>query len=1157
MSLRYLLRCNARVFLLALAAISHPAFSQTASSAISGSVEDPAGASVAKAKITLVDESSGETRASLTNDQGLFTASGLLPGTYTVRVEAPGFSVKALTGVHVPANQQTSAGVIRLEIGATGQQVTVKAAVSEVQTASSERSALLTGQEINQLALKGRDLMDMFRLLPGVVDLGATRDAPSPSNFGNVYINGARSTERAVFMDGVSLNNSGSNNYIQLDPAMDAVAELQIINGSQQAEYGRNGNSTLNIISKSGGRSFHASAAWYFRNDDLNANSFFNNSTGQPRPIYRYNIGNVTAGGPVFIPGKFNVDRNKLFFFFSEQVQRQQISYGTSFVRMPSALERQGDFSQTLDTNGRLIPVIDPQSGTPFPNNVVPQNRVNPSGQAILKFFPLPNYVDPDPTRRLQYNYVSNYASSYPRGEQLYRADYAPSERLNSFVRFVKDEDSLRSPYGTFTGSVNFPSVVQRYNNPAFSLAVHLLKTSSPTLIHDFTFGYTLRSATYDVVDPSLIDRTKVGIQYQPLFQKSGPEQPPYMPSAVFGGVPNAVNGTLGQYPGQTYNPTFSGGYNLSKISGAHNLKFGVYYERTHADIYTYNNWRGLIDFSQSSINPLDSGYAYANAALGNFLSYTESSGRTLGIYTFTNVEYYAQDKWRITPRLTIDYGLRIYHLPTQYDANNNTSAFYPDQYNPAMAPLLLRPGLDAAGKRAAVDPRTGATYPAAYIGAFVPGVGNPANGMVRAGTPGFPRSLHTEPFVLPAPRFGFAYDVTGQGKTAVRGGFGMFYDRVQGNSTINLSGQLPVVSTYQIYYGNLNTISQTSGFLFPPSSVTTVPRHNQIPSTMNFNLGVQHDLGLGTLLDVAYVGNLARHQWGNQNINAIAPGTDFLPQNADATAGRPLPAVFLRPIVGQGTILLEDYSLTQNYNALQVSVTRRFSSRLFFGASWTWSHTLGTLGSDGALETPFFSPRQRDYGPLAYDIRHLFVAHWVYELPGVTRWTRNPLLGGALNHWQLAGSPEFATGTPVTPDFTTTNGADISGSPDITPRIQVVGNPILSRGARTFGQNFNPSAFALPPTGSLGNAGPGILRQPGINNWDLSLFKSFPFGRKEGRYVQFRTEFYNSFNHTQFQTINTSARFSPTGAQVSPQFGAFTAARDPRRIQFALKIAF
>ncbi len=280
-------------------------------------------------------------------------------------------------------------------------------------------------------------------------------------------------------MDGVSLNNSGSNNYIQLDPAMDAVAEVQIINSSQQAEYGRNGGNTLNIISKGGGRDFHGTAGWYFRNEKLNANSFFNNLSGRSLPIYRYNIGNVSVGGPIFIPHKVNSNRNKLFFFFSEQVQRQKIDYGTNFTRMPTALEREGDFSQTLDLNGKLIPVIDPRSGNPFPNNMVPKDQINVSGQNILKFLPLPNYVDSDPIRRLQCNYRTSYASSYPRREELYRVDVAPSDTLNGFVRFVTDADTLISPYGTFTGSVNFDTVVQKYNNPAFSLAARLLKTSS------------------------------------------------------------------------------------------------------------------------------------------------------------------------------------------------------------------------------------------------------------------------------------------------------------------------------------------------------------------------------------------------------------------------------------------------------------------------------------------------------------------------------------------------------------------------------------------------------------------------------------------------------------------------------------------------------
>src|SRR5260370_20281804 len=273
-----------------LVASSHTGFPQTTSSALLGSVEDQSGAAIPNANITLIHEATRTERTSLTSSQGLFTVPGLLTGIYTIRVQAPNFSVKTLTGIRLSANEQLSVGAIGLQVGTVGQEVAVSSTFSQVQTASSERSTLITGQEINELALKGRDLMDMFRLQAGVVDLGATREAPAPSNFGNIYINGARSTQRSVFMDGVSLNNSGSNNYIQLDPAMDAGAEVQIINSSKQAEDGRNGGNTLNIISKGGGRDFHATAGWYFRNEKLNANSFFDSLTGTSLPIYLYNI---------------------------------------------------------------------------------------------------------------------------------------------------------------------------------------------------------------------------------------------------------------------------------------------------------------------------------------------------------------------------------------------------------------------------------------------------------------------------------------------------------------------------------------------------------------------------------------------------------------------------------------------------------------------------------------------------------------------------------------------------------------------------------------------------------------------------------------------------------------------------------------------------
>ncbi|MCC6364758.1 MAG: hypothetical protein IT165_14655 [Bryobacterales bacterium] len=503
---------------------------------------------------------------------------------------------------------------------------------------------------------------------------------------------------------------------------------------------------------------------------------------------------------------------------------------------------------------------------------------------------------------------------------------------------------------------------------------------------------------------------------------------------------------------------------------------------------------------------------------------------------------------------MTLDLGLRFYHQPPMYDANQTIAGFDPGAYNPAAAPVLYRPVLDASRRRVAQNPLSGALAPTPLIGMFVPGSGNFANGMRVGGKDGYPNGLLTLPWLVLGPRFGFAYDVFGNGKTALRGGFGLFMDRLEGNPTFWAIGNPPVAYTPTLYFDTLDTYAQGGGAI-GPSNVRALYGEAKPTTTANFSFGIQHSIA-GMTLDASYVGSLARHLPMGADINPIPMYARFDPKNADPSQPAvPLPDNFLRPYKGFGSLSMVTFTGTSNYNALQMAVNRRFTSGLQFGVSYTWSKVLGVASLDSSSVSSYFPARQWNYGPLSYDRSHYFVANYVYDLPKPGRRLGFKPAGWALDNWQVSGITVFSSGAPFTPGFSTTDNQDVTGSSE-GARVIVAGNPVLSKGGKTFFRNFDTSVFRRPAKGSFGNAGTGILRGPGVNNWDISVSKRFPF-KSEGRFLQFRTEMFNAWNHTQFSALNTTARFDPAGNQIDSTFGTFTAARTPRIIALSLKLYF
>lgn len=518
-----------------------------------------------------------------------------------------------------------------------------------------------------------------------------------------------------------------------------------------------------------------------------------------------------------------------------------------------------------------------------------------------------------------------------------------------------------------------------------------------------------------------------------------------------------------------------------------------------------------------------------------------------------SNLEWFAQDNWKVTRKLTFDYGVRFHYLPQSWIEGDGMSGFRASAFDPAQTVRLIEPFRDGT-TRAGRNPNTGQIVPAALIGAVATGRGNATNGMISPLTDkNVPRSLMKEQGVQWGPRLGFAYDVMGNGKMAVRGGFGMFYNRMShGVVLTDFAAQPPIINLPSIFFGTMAGLRNASGVQFP-ANVLGVDPGGKIPRVMNFSLSVQGDIGYGTILDVGYSGSLGRNLLWQRNLNAIPLGTNFLASSRDTTNNGVLPVNFLRPFMGYGNVNLREPGASSNYHSLQVSANRRFAQRAQYGLSYTWSKSLDYNSDDAATVSNIIPVRVWNYGLSAYDRTHVLKANWLYELPNMVE--RNHRLRWLVNEWQLSGIYTISSGAPAGIGFSTVNPVDITGSPTEGARVVLTGEPTLGRGERTFERWFNTGVVALPATGTIGNAARTNIRLPGVHNWDLTAYKNFRV--RERLNTQLRAEFYNAFNHTQYSSVDTTARFDAQGRQVNTQFGQVTSTRVARRIQLAVRITF
>ena len=1138
-----------RLFLLPLFLVlaSVGAFAQ-ANSTLTGIVTDQTGAVVSGAKVVITDPATNASKTTLSGDTGLYSISGLNPANYDMKITAKGFQSFAQTGIVVNVSQ-TARVDVKLTVGSESQTVTVEANALAVQADSNVVSTLISSEQISEIATQNRNFAALAALGLGVSS--ALPDSNTPTSVAasfTISVNGLRQSHNIWLIDGGEADDRGGAGGMDIMPSQDAIAEFSMLTSNYPPDYGISSGATMSLSLKSGTQKFHGSLWEFNRTPAYNAKEVFS----QTKTNAHYNIYGFNIGGPLYIPKVYNVDKQKTFFFWNEEWRRILSGAGTTNVPtlaaedFPTAGQNLTYVAPAFASDTKLVvpKVGDPNfnakltslglvPGDPFPGNVIPASLFDPNAVLYLNsgIIPHPNSSNG--------NAIANIANPIDVRDDIVRVDHKFNDKWAILGHYM--HDSVTQGNGLpFLGWLwaSFNTVTSTLSNPANSAAIKLSGTITPNLLVEASINY----------DGNIIDIVNSTNAYKPAgwsvnsFFDNGN---PYVPGVGGGwGAPYFVAEDMGSAPWHNAAQDYMPKVDVSYTTGKHAMKFGFSYNRYTKNQQLFGDAMGNLGFGNLS------GDSFMDMLMGLSSSYSQVQAAPIRHYVNQTPSVYAMDNWHVTPRLSLQLGLRYDALPHAWERSNAVSNFEPGLYLQSQSPTWLADG--------SMDPNG----PGFQV---VNGTPFYLNGIGLAGQNGFPPGLVTNDYKTLQPRIGFSEDLMGNGKTVLRGGFGTFFERMQGNDIYNAATTPPYFNNpgaTNVYMTNPSTswvTGQTAAQPFFAQGLTNLAKVYRAPAVAQFSLGVQREVAPSLIWVVQYVGNIAWHQNIDRNINNFPLDT---PLSVRCNAGdgnnnyagdschNLANSNIYRSFQGFAGITQQENTTNGNYNGFQTGLRVQNKWGLSGEIDYTWSHEIDITTYDLAgVSNPFNI--KYDKGSGALDRRQMLGINYIYKMPFFAK--SSGLVKSILGGWEIAG-----TVTDVTGVIPTNQGPGLSISYDpvglgggYTNRPDQSAKTTYTK---TRAKWFDTSLFSAPvpawrggPNQGFGNARKDTIVGPGRVNFTTSLYKSFSI--TERAHIELRFESFNTFNHTQYNAVNTSYGNS--------QFGQVTSAFDPRTLELGGKFIF